>query len=116
MITLIVTILVVYLGWLVVMPFVRRYLARKMSERVQDMFAQQFGMPNAREARRRYDEARREQDATRRRGRKIFSRDEGEYIEFEEISVTQTSASSTYVPPSSSPSEPQVSDAEWEEI
>ena len=49
--------------------------------------------------------------------KKIFSRDEGEYVEFEEIEVTAdhhrapSNQDSAYTP-----REPQVSDADWEEI
>ncbi|WP_303274207.1 DUF4834 family protein, partial [uncultured Duncaniella sp.] len=52
-----------------------------------------------------------------RRKKKIFSRDEGEYVEFEEIEVTAdhhrapSNQDSAYTP-----CEPQVSDADWEEI
>lgn len=49
-----------------------------------------------------------------RRKKKIFSRNEGEYVEFEEIQVTRsTSTSSEEV---HYEREEQVSDAEWTEI
>lgn len=115
MLTIIVTILIVYVGWLVIQPLVSRYLRRKMTERVEDMFARQFGMPDAKEARRRYDEARKEAERQARRNRKIFSKEEGEYIEFEEITVTQTTQT-TYTAAGDFTPESQISDAEWEEL
>ena len=85
-----------------------------MTERMEDMFARQLGMPDAKEARRQYEAARREAERQARRNRKIFSKEEGEYIEFEEITVTQTTTVTSA--PDEFPTEPQVSDAEWEEI
>ncbi|MDE6555382.1 MAG: DUF4834 family protein [Duncaniella sp.] len=115
MVTLIVTILIVYLCWLVLGPAIARFFRRKMTERVEDMFARQFGMPNAKEARRRYEESRRQAERTARRSRKIFSKDEGEYIEFEEIEVSATSYS-TYTSPADFTPESQIADAEWEDL
>lgn len=47
-----------------------------------------------------------------RRKKKIFSRNEGEYVEFEEIQVTRTATSEEV----HYEREEQVSDAEWTEI
>lgn len=47
-----------------------------------------------------------------RRKKKIFSRNEGEYVEFEEIQVTRTSTSEEV----HYEKEEQVSDAEWTDI
>lgn len=67
------------------------------------------GMP------RREDASSSDRRPSRRRG-KIFTREDGEYIDFveidEKIDFTATdSASSRYTP-----REPQVSDAEWEDV
>lgn len=112
MITLIVTILVVYIGWLVVKPLLAAYLRRSFARRVSNMFGAQ-GFPGQQSDYTRQ----RPQQAPRQRKRKIFRRDEGEYVEFEEVRVEATSSTP---PPFSSashtPREPQVSDAEWEEL
>lgn len=47
---------------------------------------------------------------------KIFSRNEGEYVEFTEIEVTETTEPPTPAGDTSVPYEEQISDAEWEEI
>lgn len=112
--------------WLVVKPLVARYMKRKFQQKVNDMFRQAMGgdafgagaYGNQQGA---YGQREQEPRASRERKRKIFSRDEGEYIEFEEIHVTAdyTSQQDTSAPRNKrayTPREPQVSDAEWEEI
>lgn len=54
-----------------------------------------------------------------RRKKKIFQRDEGEYVDFEEIEVTETRSTDTagnrrYT--GSRPADSRVTDAEWEDI
>ena len=125
MFTAIITIFVVYFLWLVAKPWLARYMRRKMQQKVNDMFRQSFGGAQAQGFPfggeydpRRQQQSRQRQEAPRGPKRKIFSRDEGEYIEFEEVTVR------TGDPTSSSPSdkraytprEPQISDAEWEEV
>lgn len=121
--TFIATIIIIYLVWLLVKPMLMRYAQRKYQEKVNDMFNQAFG--GGRSASSSYGPfsspsndapPRREARNYPRRKKKIFSRDEGEYVEFEEIEVTAdhraaSSSDSTYTP-----REPQVSDADWEEI
>ena len=53
------------------------------------------------------------------RRKKIFSREDGEYVEFEEIDVKvdyRAQETAEKHGPAYTPREPQVSDAEWEEI
>lgn len=126
MITLLGTIIFVYVMWLVVKPLVARYMKRKFQQKVNDMFRQAmggdaFGAGAYGSQQGAYGQREQEPRASRERKRKIFSRDEGEYIEFEEIHVTAdyTSQQDTSAPRNKrayTPREPQVSDAEWEEI
>ena len=44
MVTLIASILIVYVFWLVIKPWLARYARRKMEQRVRDMFSSQFGV------------------------------------------------------------------------
>ncbi len=70
------------------------------------------------------DMARQQQDAYERTPRsrkgksKIFSPNEGEYVEFTEIEVSETTESADAFTNPASPAcdEEQISDAEWEEI
>ncbi|MDE6190813.1 MAG: DUF4834 family protein [Muribaculum sp.] len=55
----------------------------------------------------------RQQPKQRARKKKIFNKNEGEYVDFEEIATTTTESQSTNV---SYETEEQVSDAEWTEI
>lgn len=48
--------------------------------------------------------------------KKIFSKNEGEYVDFEEITVTRTTASESGPGHVTYETEEQVSDAEWTEI
>lgn len=118
MLTLLGTIILLYVVWLLVRPLLIIYARRKYTERINDMFGQAFGRqeqapPNPAAGR----------QNRRRAGGKIFSRDEGEYVDFEEIDggsrndmkagpqEQASAATSSYTP-----REPQVSDADWEEI
>jgi len=98
-------------------------MRRKFQQKVNDMFRQAYGgqtqgfpFGDGHDA---HERQQREQEPRQRRpGRKIFSRDEGEYVEFEDIHV-RTGHASAHAEPSSytyTPREPQISDAEWEEI
>lgn len=122
MFTAIITILVVYFLWLVVKPWVARYMRRKFQQKVNDMFRQSFGgqaqgFPFGGGYDGREQEPRqRQQHAPRGRKRKIFGRDEGEYVDFEEIHVHADSSSARPEKGGYTPREPQISDAEWEEI
>ncbi|MCM1355473.1 MAG: DUF4834 family protein [Staphylococcus sp.] len=120
MLTFIATILILYIVWLLVKPILLSYAQRKYREKVNDMFNQAFGAqrqsyPGQGEARARQAEGARRNKRYRAPKQKIFSREDGEYVEFEEIEVTTTeyrsAADSSYTP-----REPQVSDADWEEI
>lgn len=112
--------------WLVVKPLVARYMRRKFQQKVNDMFRQAMGGgPGGASAADPFEAYRRQQQQAQqqaRRGskRKIFSRDEGEYVEFEEVHIqadyTSDASSSTRPGSGYTPREPQVSDAEWEEI
>lgn len=58
--------------------------------------------------------------STPQRKRKIFSREDGEYVEFEEIEAKaefrHTSPQTDGSKASYTPREPQVSDADWEDV
>ena len=121
MLTLIGSILFVYVMWLVVKPLVASYMRRKLQQKVNDMFRQAMGgAPGPGSdpfgAHRRAPKQQPEKPAKR----KIFSRDEGEYIEFEEVQIhveyTETTTTATTDSRAYTPREPQVSDAVWEEI
>lgn len=122
MFTLIISIAIVYLLWLVVKPWLTRWLHRRFERKMTEMFARQFGIdPEAFTASARTAERRSPFGAgadaagTRRRSRprgKVIGRDVGEYVEFEELDGTFP------VRPASAhtPMEAQVEDAEWEDL
>ncbi len=125
MFSILFTIFIVYLLWLIVKPFLVVYTRHKYQQKVNEMFNQTFGGGQApgnggssRQSRNGGGN-RNPRSAYSRMKKKIFSRDEGEYVEFEEIEVSvddrrrdaSTTSSSAYTP-----REPQVSDADWEEI
>lgn len=101
MVTLIASILIVYVFWLVIKPWMARYARRKMEQRVRDMFRDQFGVDmdpdhgedHSSDTRsynpfesffgRHADDG----DAGRRRDGKKIPRDMGEYVEFVEIDI-----------------------------
>lgn len=117
------TIILVYFLWLVVKPWLARYMKRKFQQKVNDMFRKAYGMDPSQEMPFGTSNGHARNDtpyaAPRRPRRKIFSRDEGEYVEFEEIHI-QADYTSTADHGTSrthyTPKEPQISDAEWEEI
>lgn len=123
MLTLFGTIIFVYVMWLVVKPLVARYMRHKFQQKVNDMFRQAMGGAPGGDAgpfgAYRRDARQQQQQPEKPVKRKIFSRDEGEYIEFEEVQIhveyTETKTSAT-TDTTYTPREPQVSDAVWEEI
>ncbi len=120
MFTLIFTIVIIYFLWLVVRPLAAAYVRRKYEQKVGDFFRRTYGSAfgiDPDEMRRQEEEIRRNQTGTRTRHRgKIFTGDVGEYVDFVEIDekVDYTSASATSS--AYTPREPQVSDAEWEDV
>ncbi len=118
MFTAIITIFVVYFLWLVAKPWLARYMRRKMQQKVNDMFRQTFAFDAQSEPRQ--QQSRQRQEPPRGPRRKIFSRDEGEYIEFEEVTVRTGDPASSQASATDkrayTPREPQISDAEWEEV
>lgn len=123
--TFILTIIIIYLVWLLVKPLLMRYAQRKYQEKVNDMFNQAFGGGGRAASSTSYgpfsgqrpgEERRYQQQRYPGRKKKIFSRDEGEYVEFEEIEVEADYRSASTADPGYTPREPQVSDADWEEI
>ncbi|MDE6378288.1 MAG: DUF4834 family protein [Duncaniella sp.] len=117
MITLISTILIVYVLWLVVRPLLAGYLRRRFQRKVEDMLRNAYGIPRDPDPRRQGNS--RGNSAPGGRRRKIFAADEGEYIEFQETVIEVTAETSGSTPSgdfSHTPAEPRVSDAEWEEI
>lgn len=117
MIEFFLTIIIVYFLWLVVKPLVTRYMRRKIQQKVEDMFRNAYGASFGATGQR--GDTRKQPDTPRARRRKIFARDEGEYVEFQEITIEVT-AETTVEPgdkaPRHTPAEPRISDAEWEEI
>lgn len=112
MATLIFTILIVYLLWLVIGPWLRRLAAARFERKVNDFINQQFGAAREQYSRAYGYRAPREPEAAARRGKKINS-DVGEYVEFTEIEGTFPNPPAD---PGYTPREPQVSDAEWEDV
>lgn len=120
MFTLLTTIVIVYVLWLVVKPLVARYARHKFQQRMNDMFNQAFGSP--------YDTPRQDPGESfwqrayrratgqphKRKREKAIPKDVGEYVEFEEIDVKWESKKPA--DPNYNPTEPQVSDADWEDI
>lgn len=112
------TILILYLVWLLVKPLLLSYARRKYTEKVNDMFNQAFGG----QAGFRQGASPFGQQASQRRQqpkKKIFSREDGEYVEFEEVDVKtdfKASEKAENSDRSYTPRESQVSDADWEEI
>ncbi|MCM1521834.1 MAG: DUF4834 family protein [Muribaculaceae bacterium] len=107
--TIAIVYLTVYLVWPIVKTWMARYARRKMEERLHNMFREQFGMNFDTPRQQPPHESRRR--STRRTG-KIFTRDVGEYVEFEETEIPLPPPPETR----HTPMEPQVSDADWEEI
>lgn len=121
MLTLLATIFIIYLIWILIKPMVISYARRKYTERINDFFGQAFGGATPGGAR---DESReyRQESAFggfyRRQKRKIFSKSDGEYIDFVEIegATTADQTTSQQSGRAHNPREPQISDAEWEDI
>ncbi len=111
MLQLIATIFVIYLIWLLIRPMVYRYAQRKYRERISDMFGKAFGdafagpQPGGKKA-----------PQPQPQKRKVYSKEEGEYVEFEEVEITVEYTETTTAEDGYTPREPQVSDADWEEI
>ena len=120
MLTFFGTILILYLVWLLVKPLLLNYARRKYTQKVNDMFNQAFGQQTG------YQRAPNPDShfgggQHRRRPygkKKIFSREDGEYVEFEEVKVDfdSTARKPERKDPAYTPREPQISDADWEEI
>lgn len=114
MITFCLTILIIYLVWLLVKPMLVSYMHRRYTERINDMFGQAFGGQGFGRQQQRQQSS--HDGYGYRARRKIFSRDEGEYVDFEEIDVKVEYSAESNDTHQYSPREPQVSDAEWEDI
>lgn len=119
MLTLLATVFIIYLLWILIKPLIISYAQRKYTERINDMFGQAFGgVPPTGERR----DGRDDRDSAfggfyRRRKRKIFSKSDGEYIDFVEIEgATAEQTASQHSSHTHNPREPQISDAEWEDI
>lgn len=117
MFTFLATIFLIYLVWLLIKPLLVSYARRKYTERVNDIFGQAFGTPPSgyQSAGNRQRKENPFEGYYRRKKGKIFSKDEGEYIDFVEIDE-KVDYSSRGQRRESHPREPQVSDAEWEDI
>lgn len=116
------TIIIVYVMWLVVKPLVTRYARRKFEQKVNDMFRRAYGDAFGAGGGDGTSRKASAHNSAHAPGRKVFSREDGEYIEFEEIECTigdtsyAAAAGTSEGNPRHTPREPQVSDAEWEEI
>ena len=111
------TILILYIVWLLIKPMLLNYARRQYTKKVNDMFNQAFGQQAGGYNPFGHDAAGRQQPHHRQpqQKKKIFSRDDGEYVEFEEIDVKVETTSESH-DPKYTPREPQVSDADWEEV
>lgn len=113
------TLLLLYLVWILVKPYLIRWILGRYQRKVSEMFGQAFGQQPDPRAERPRSHGDRGRSAWPGRGfgrvkKKIFSRDDGEYVAFEDIpdaSPRQAPQDQGY-----NPREPQVSDADWEEI
>lgn len=121
MFTFLATIFIFYLVWLLVKPLILAYARRKYTERINDMFGQAFGGPppgpqSAGDRSGRQQSRNPFENFYPRRKKKIFSRDEGEYIDF--VEIDEKVEYTTSEPPRKPyhPREPQVSDVEWEDV
>lgn len=117
MFTFFISIIIVYLIWLLIKPLVIAYARKKYTQKINEMFGQAFGQhPGFGQQ----DESGRQQrqyrpyPPHRTPKKKVFSREDGEYVEFEEIDIKIDY--SGYEGQNSTHPEPQVSDADWEEI
>lgn len=110
MFTLIATIGIVYIFWLVIKPWLARYARRKMEQRVRDMFARQFGIAPDDLHRGPAGPAASARATHPAPGKKI-DRDTGEYVDFEESDTPMPPP-----PPVHIRIEQQITDIEWEEI
>ncbi len=115
MLTFFLTIIIVYVFWLVVRPLAGRLARRYFQRKAEDFFRNAYGVPPTGNSAN--DRTRSAGKAPKRR-RKIFSADEGEYIEFQEITVDSSTeyTSTTYSSTTYTPHEPRISDAEWEDL
>lgn len=118
MLTLIFTILIIYFLWLVVKPLAAAYIRRKYEQKINDFFRQSYGSAFGMDPdgmSRREGAPPHDQRPPRRRG-KIFTREDGEYIDFVEIDEKTDFTATGPAASSYTPREPQVSDAEWEDV
>lgn len=110
--------LIILLLIFIVPKIIRAYLiVRNMRRQARQIFEQMYGEPNPREAADRR-QSRRPGWSTPGVRKKKIDPNVGEYVKFQEISVTETSEQKTPAGSSTSTTvvEQQVTDAEWEEI
>lgn len=103
----------IFIVWPIVRVFYYLYNARKFARQQQEAFRKAYSRATEGSGSNYEPDSRQNQS----RKKKVFSKTDGEYVDFEEISCetttigTETSATSdTYI------REDQVSDAEWTEI
>lgn len=99
------------MGRLLVWLMTRQMRKRMRDAFGQDPFAAQQGFGREQQNRRNRENT----NYSGRRNGKIFSKDVGEYVEFEEIQEYTRYTQTTEERPKFKP-EPQISDAEWEDI
>ncbi len=126
MVAFLVTILIFWLGW----KLLRWWLMRKLNNRAQDFFDQftrQTGQRQPGDAAGNNPPRRTSTGWDRPSHEKVIARDEGEYIDYEEITVSHTEINAeteTTVEPdgttttrtSASVTEERITDVEWEDI
>ncbi|MCM1336650.1 MAG: DUF4834 family protein [Candidatus Amulumruptor caecigallinarius] len=119
-------ILIAAIIWYVIVPVVKTlYRAHRQAKQWRDLYRQATGQGSSNPFGGFGGHKRSEQSEPQPKRKKVFTKDVGEYVDFEEITDTQTATSS---PEGSSyehtttharytgPADPRVTDADWEDI
>ena len=118
--TLLITILIFWLGW----KLLRWWLVRKFNNRTRDIF-EQFSRQSGANSQTQTDQPRRNKTGWDRPAtEKKIAREEGEYIEYEEISVSRTETTvstdldgnQTETETTTTVTEERITDVEWEDL
>lgn len=119
-------ILLFILVWFVIIPVVKfLWRANRQAKQWRDLYRQATGQSGGNPFGGFGGRTRREQPEPQPKRKKVFTKDVGEYVDFEEITDTESATSSpsgtTYERTTThtrytGPRESQVSDADWEEV
>lgn len=113
--------------WFLIIPLVKLlWRANKQARAWRDFYRQATGTGSGASSRSRspFGSARKQQQHRQQRA-KVFTKDVGEYVDFEEITDTETTTTTGRGSTTErtrthtryqGPAEPQVTDAEWEDI